>query len=93
MHMRIYDYKNQAKDIKLPDKEIHMISVIVLSGDEIVTVRFADGSFEKHDSSDCRIESYFDGSYDVTGDKIKDWMNYKPSGKRICSYERMNRFE
>ena len=36
---------------------------------------------------------YFDGSYDVTGDKIKDWMNYKPSGKRACSYERMDRFE
>lgn len=93
MHMRIYDYKNRAKNINLPDKEIHMISVIVLTGDEIVTVRFSDGSFEKHDSSGCRNTDYFDGSYDVTGDRIKDWMNYKPSGKRSCSYERMNRFE
>ena len=93
MYMRIYDYENQAKDIKLPDKEIHMISVIVLSGDEIVTVSFSDGSFEKHDSSGYRITDYFDGAYDVTGDRIKDWMNYKPSGKRTCSYERMDRFE
>ena len=92
MLMRIYDYKNRPKDINLPDKEIHMINVIVVTGDEIVTVRFSDGSLEKHDSSDRRITDYFDGAYDVTGDKIKDWMNYKPSGKRTYSYERIYRF-
>ena len=93
MHLRIYEYKNRAKDIELPDKEIQTIDVTVLSGDEVVEVTFKDGSVEEYDSSDSRLIDYYDGSYEVAEDIIEKWMDFTPSGRMGASYERRNQFE
>lgn len=93
MYLRIYDYKNRAKDIELPDKEIQTIEVTVLSGDEVVEVTFKDGSVEEYDSSDSRLMDFYDGSYEVAEDMIKKWMNFTPSGRITASDERRDQFE
>ena len=93
MYLRIYDYKNKAKDIELPDKEIQTIYVTVLTGDEVVEVTFKDGSIEEYDSSDSRLIDYYDGSYEVAEDMIEKWMDFTPSGRMNASYERRNQFE
>ena len=40
--------------------EIKIIIIIVLSGDEICLVKYKNGKEEKFDSSNCRINGYFD---------------------------------
>lgn len=91
MTITIYDYANREIKVELPDKEILRICVTVLSGDETGWVEFADGSRINFDASDCRISSYYDGTYIVEGDNIEKWLNFVPS-ESTASYERQENF-
>ena len=93
MIITIYDYRDDTKEITLPDKKIVEIFVSVLSGDETGYVKFVDGTKIKFDASDCRIASYYDGNYTVEGENIKKWIDFKPSGNRTVSYERQDVFD
>lgn len=86
--MKIYDYDNKFSEVDTNNKEIDRIHVTILSGDELVTVYFSDGTKISADSSDCRIHSFYDGEYDVEKSKVNDWINFKFSGKQTNSYER-----
>lgn len=88
--MKIYDYANNAVEVELPDKEIKAIYVHVISGDEVVTVEFVDGTDIDFDSSGSRMIGYDDGSYTVEGDMINKWLAWRPSDKRTASYERQD---
>lgn len=85
----IYDYDNKPKIIQLPDKDIRLIHVTILSGDETGYVQFDDNTIFDFDASDCRIQSYYDGSYTVTeNDMLERWLDWDPQGKKHLSYSR-----
>lgn len=93
MIIKIYDYRNDTKEITLPDKEIAEIFVNILSGDETGFVKFMDGTKIKFDASDARFTDYYDGMYTLEGENIKKWIDFKPSGNRTVSYERQGAFD
>lgn len=93
MIITIYDYRNDVKEVTLPDKEIVKIYISILSGDETGYIRFIDGKKIRFDASDSRIASYYDGGYTVEGEDIKKWIDFKPSDNRTASYERRDIFD
>ena len=87
--MKIYDYKNNAIDLTLPQKKIKEIFVSVISRDETGMVIFEDGTNFDFDSSDSRFLNFHDGSYMVPENLVDEWMNWKPTAKSgTYSYER-----
>ena len=88
--MTIYDYDDTPVEIELPDKDISIIRVTVLSGDETEVVLFEDGSALGFDASDCRFHDFYDGCYAVYGPMIEKWMQFTPPEGDTVSYARMN---
>lgn len=93
--MKIYDYANKAVEVDTQGKEIDHIHVTVLSGDEIVTVYFQDGTKIRKDSSNCRVQSFYDGEYDVDKENLKKWQNFKFVDTEFSTraYSRMRAFD
>lgn len=95
MNINIYDYDNRKTIINV-QKEIFALVVIILSGDEIVTILFKDGTFETHDSciDSFRYHNFYDGKYIVTKDNIEKWnkMEFENNGFQY-SYLRRIAFE
>lgn len=86
--MTVYDYNDDPQIIKLPDKEITLVHVCVLSGDETGYVQFSDNTIMEFDASTCRMQSFFDGSYTVIGDdNLAKWLDWEPKGEML-SYKR-----
>lgn len=86
--MTVYDYNDVPQIIKLPDKEITMVHVCVLSGDETGYVQFSDNTIMEFDASTCRMLSFYDGRYTVAGDdNLAKWFDWEPEGMML-SYER-----
>lgn len=89
--IRDYDDAPTFTDIDLDNLEdILSLYVLVLSGDEVLTVTYKDGSSACYDSSNCRTIGFYDGEYalynsEVGINKITD--EYLKSEN---SYERMN---
>lgn len=51
-------------DVDLDNLEdILRMKMLVLTGDEILTVTHKDGTTERYDSSNCRRINYYDGEY------------------------------
>ena len=92
MKIKIYDYANEETEITLPDKEIKQIRVEVITGDEIVTIFFKDGTLSTFDSSDARCMDFYDGSYTVEGEQIKKWIDFETDECSTISYDRMYDF-
>lgn len=76
MKFKIYNYNGEATEVDTGDKEIKELFVQVLSGDEVVTVDYDDGTKETFDSSTNRLVSYVEESYIVEKDRIQDWINF-----------------
>ena len=57
MKIKIYDYAGREKIVELKDSPILFITVKEVSGDEVIVVRYADGTKDVFDSSDSRFES------------------------------------
>ena len=92
MKFKIYDYANRLTEIDTGNKEIESILVEVITGDEIVTVTFTDGTMKTYDSSIDRNTDYFDGSYYVSKSDLDKWINYV-NVIGIISYGRMQYME
>lgn len=90
--MTIYDYAGHQVEIKLPDKEIVAIRVILISGDETGEVVFSDGERIRFDSSTTRFMDFYDGSYVVIGEEIQRWLAFVPAGNNPAAYERARLF-
>ena len=88
MKFNIYDYDNCPTEIDTGNKEIKELEVLVLSGDEIVTIRYEDGSTKRYDSSCTRNITYFDDEYTVTKENIAKWIRSAMSTNEIISYNR-----
>lgn len=79
MKFNIYNFNNEATEVDTGDKLIKQLFVQVLSGDEVVTVEYDDGTKKTFDSSYDRWVSYVEESYIVEKDRIQDWISYMPT--------------
>lgn len=91
MKIKIYDYNDHATEIEL-EKHVKMIFVTVITGDEIISIIYEDGSTSCYDSSCCRHIDYYDGHYVVNSDQIEEWANMEIPEDRAMSYARLDRF-
>ena len=91
MKFNIYDYKDDAVEIDTKGREVVSISVEVISGDERIEIIYKSGAFNTIDSSSNRFMNYYDGGYELSGDKLSEWVEYTPTKKGI-SYERLWKF-
>lgn len=77
--LKIYDYKDNLFDTKIPLSEIEEIDVTIISGDEIVSVTTTSGNVRTFDAAllakNPRMMSFYDGSYVVNKEKIPEWIN------------------
>lgn len=79
MKFKIYDFNGKATKVDTGDKLVKQLFVQVLSGDEVVTVEYDDGTKKTFDSSYNRYVSYVEESYIVEKDRIQDWVSYVPT--------------
>ena len=85
----VYDYDDKPRTIQLPDKDIRLIHVTILSGDETGYVQFDDNTILDFDASNCRMQSFYDGSYTVIGDdKLAQWIDWDPKGREFLQHAR-----
>lgn len=89
MKFNIYDYDNKPKEIDTGNKEINFINVIILTGDEVITIYYSDGTFENYDSSEDRITDYFDDSYVVSKENLSKWLESANDTTGTISYNRI----
>lgn len=93
MKFNIYDYNDKAVEVDTKGRKVASISVCVLSGDERIEIMYEDGSFGMIDSSSDRFINYHDGDYELSGDKLLEWMEYTPAkDENGISYERLYKF-
>lgn len=92
MKFNIYNFENEPTEVELKCRAISKIYVNVITGDEIITVLFSNGSIKKFSSSNARIVDDVNGSYILKGKQIREWMDYEPKGKGAISFERMIAF-
>ena len=93
MKFNIYDYKDRAIEIDTKGRKVASISVCVLSGDERIDIMYEDGSFGMIDCSSDRFINYHDGDYELSGDKLLEWMEYTPAkDEKGISYKRLWKF-
>ena len=63
MKIEILDYKSRPKEVDVGElKDIRKMKVDVVTGDEILTVIYKDGSEKSFDSSDDRTRAFYDGN-------------------------------
>lgn len=84
MQVEIMNYANKKKTVEIGNLEDILIATIqVISGDEVLTVRYKDGTKKIFDT-DVRIQSFFDDEYDVYSPTVnlltnEEWLNRKDS--------------
>ena len=75
MKINIYDYLNSPKTITLKDDSpVVLIVNKIISGDEVLTVQYEDGSCQRFDSSKNRIMSFYDGEDILVGEELKNFL-------------------
>lgn len=77
MKFNIYDFNGCATEVDTGDKVVKDLFVQVLSGVEVVTVEYDDGTREIFDSSSNRWNSCVEGSYIVDQEHLQDWINFE----------------
>lgn len=71
--IKVLNFQNQPTFFDIV-KEWDLIHVLILSGDEIVTIYYTDGTEERIDSSNCRLMDFYDGEYDIDHTDLCNWM-------------------
>ena len=88
MKFKITDFANNKKEV-IVEKPIFNINVLILSGDEIVTINYEDGTFEEIDScNDGRLIDYYDGQYMVPKHLLQQWIALE----ELSSNDRQSKF-
>lgn len=59
MKVIIYDYSGEPQEIEIT-KEVSSAVILMLSGDQVLYVKYKDDTDDYFDSSSCRSESFFD---------------------------------
>ncbi len=88
-YLEIMDYANNkiktTIDLNRLD-EIQSIIITIISGDEICEVQYKNGKREEFDSSNDRLQDFFDGSY-VLYDVLDNTNFIEEFKKRKDSYD------
>ena len=93
MKLITYDYRSRPVEFDIEDKPIMCLSVLIVSGDEVVDVIYEDGVIHSFDASKGRLLTCYMGRYYLTSpEQIERFLNFKPSGKTPASDERMDMF-
>lgn len=88
MKFKITDFANNKKEV-IVEKPIFNINVLILSGDEIVTINYEDGTFEEINScGDGRLIDYYDGQYMVPKHLLQQWIALE----ELSSSDRQSKF-
>ena len=82
-NLQIIDYQKTVYDTGIPLDTIEYVDVIVLSGDEVITVHFKDGSTEEEFdaavfANNFRVFDFYDRSYTVK-QHLVEWNSRKTS--------------
>jgi hypothetical protein len=89
--VKLFQYNNNETIVYIDSKSIESIHVIILSGDETIRVKYADGSVKGFDSSPNRIANFFDCDYAIeTPEAMEKWVSFRgrPLNEQINSYAR-----
>ena len=92
MKFNIYNFENEPTEVELKCRAVSKIYVTLITGDETISVLFSNGSIKEFSSSDARVVDNIDGTYVLKGNRIREWMEYEPTGDGAISYERMIAF-
>ena len=95
MIIKILDYKSRAKEVDVGElKDIRKMQVDVVTGDEILTVTYKDGSKKIFDSSDDRTRAFFDGDYELYNTETEPEINEleNPEWLNRTNYSYLNEF-
>lgn len=108
MKIKLYDYKDAVKEIDCPQVEIDnidYIKVVVLSGDETISIKLKNkipAAIDSEyliegfdfDASDNRRVDYMDGGYILKSkEAIERWLNFAPKDPyEQASCERLGEF-
>ena len=90
MVIEIMNYRGDKKKVDVGELEnIEEMDILILTGDEILTIYYDDGDIKKFDSSDDRLRDYYDWEYTLYDKEIEDkeqnylfqdnWINRKSS--------------
>ena len=84
--LKLYDYENKVvkTPVNLCDTNVKKVTIDVMSGDEVATVEYYDGTKKVYDSSDCRTTDFHDNRYVLLDrendiDIIEDFLNREDS--------------
>lgn len=81
------DYMDRKIQAVITDFEkVELIGVLIITGDEILVVRYKDEHTEWIDSSDDRIANYFDGLYELPLDMVDAFSEFEGSSYDCESY-------
>ncbi len=76
--LKIMNYDNVECDTGVDLEKVNSLYVVVVSGDEIVTVVKTDGMQKTFDSAELsgngRVLDFFDGEYGVHKDDLAEWV-------------------
>ena len=84
----IRDYEDKPTHIEIDDFE-NAVAIFckILSGDEVITVVFKDGSTKEFDSSNDRIMGFYDGEYSIPLARIDEFNAMTNSYKKKELFE------
>lgn len=82
MKVIIRDYNGSPTTVTIT-KEVASARILVLSGDEILKVKYTDGTEDTFDSSDCRDMDFYDDEYEVTLEDGKDFGQYSYTEENV----------
>lgn len=76
MKIKLFDYVDEEVIVELDDKNISSMTMKGISGDEVLVVRYEDGTCKTYDSdSTSRTIDFDGGKYDIVGDEISKFLN------------------
>ena len=85
----IRDYSDKQIPVVIENiEDIVKIQIEILTGDEVMTVIYKDGTSQEFDSSGNRILSFYDGKYTITVEQLDEFSEFEGS-----SCDNMERFE
>lgn len=88
MKIKLFNYRDEPVEYEIGElKDIKIIRILVLSGDEIANVMYKDGERASLDSCDTRCEDFFDTSYDVYVEGYLNRLNDPNFVNRQGSYD------
>ena len=95
MTFKIFNCYNGFVEVDVGQKEIDFIVVTVLQGDEVVRIYFKDDTSvevdPRHVFGVYREMFWYDGTYIVTPDKLKEWIDIGDSSNNP-EYDRLKTF-